>query len=125
MEPTITEQKLSEALNEWALRVPGIVLAQTNPQFFIQVLRAYGFEIVPAGALQKVRYEQKTITQEVEQAWKFLQASKTRLEAMRTREFMNELEPSKVEKPEPVARKKREKNVPTNNPGVDDGLIKS
>jgi hypothetical protein len=120
-QPTITEQKLAEALNEWALKVPGIVLAQTNPQYFAQVLRAFGFEIVPLGALQKVRYEQKTIRLEVTQAWRSLQAATTRLEAMDKREFLQELEPQEVGKAEPVAKKKGQKN--TAEP-ADDGLLK-
>lgn len=85
---TVTEQRLSQALDEWALKVPGIVLVQKNPALFAQILRTYGFEIIPAGEVQRVRYEQKTIKSELLQAYKLMLALKTRLEETDRKEFL-------------------------------------
>jgi hypothetical protein len=96
---SLIEQKLSDALDEWALRVPGIVLAQKNPMAFIQILRSFGFEIIPVGEVQKIRYEQKAIKFEVTQAYKVFLAAKTRLETLDQKEILNDPEPPKVEDP--------------------------
>jgi len=92
---TVIEQKLSDALDQWALRVPGIVLAQKNPKAFAQILRSFGFEIIPVGEVQKIRYEQKIIKFEVIQAYKVFAAVKTRLERLDQEEILNDPEPVK------------------------------
>lgn len=81
---TPLEQAISEALDEWAMRSQGVVLAQKNPILLMQILRSKELELVKLGDLQKVRHEHKVITDEVMQAYRELLAAKSRLELIQT-----------------------------------------
>jgi hypothetical protein len=107
------EQKLAAALDEWALKGAGIVLAQKNPALFVQILRAYGFEIVHAGELQNVRYQQKAIKADILQLLRISTAANTRMQALDNKDILKETEAAK---PESKSKTKKE--------SVDDGLLK-
>ena len=88
---TALEQDISDALDDWAIRSQGILLAQKNPLLFIQVLRTKGLELVKLGDVQKIRHEQRVISDLVLQAYRELLAAKQRIELLQTgKDILNE-----------------------------------
>lgn len=90
---TPLEQDISDALDDWAIRSQGLVLAQKNPLLFVQILRSKGLELVKLGDIQKVRHEQKVISDLVQQAYRDLLAAKQRLELLQTQKEVLKEEP--------------------------------
>lgn len=76
------EADLSSALDEWVMRLQGLVLEKKNPVLFIQVLRSRGIELVKLGDLQKIRHDHKVITNEILKAYRELLAAKNKLELL-------------------------------------------
>lgn len=89
-ELTNVEQQLAEALDEWALRGPGIVLAQKNPSLFVGILKLHGFEIIPSGELQSVRYQQKALKADILQLLRIITAAQTRMLALDQKAILKE-----------------------------------
>jgi hypothetical protein len=78
---TLTEEALIEALSNWATK-QGIVLVQTNPFYFMQVLRERGLEIVKSEDLMKIRYEHKYLREEISKIYKTASAAKTKIQQL-------------------------------------------
>lgn len=80
---TAIEIAIYEALDEWMLKAQGVVVTQKNPLLFMQILRSRGLELVKLGDVQKIRHDQKVITEEVLNAYREMTAAKRRLELMK------------------------------------------
>jgi len=78
---TLTEEALVDALNEWTTK-QGIYLVQANPNFFMQVLRERGLEIVKSSELTKIRYEQKYLREEINKILRAATAAQTKIKQL-------------------------------------------